>query len=95
VIELMKFKLAPGVGEAEFRSADQQVQQSFAYRQPGLLRRTTARDDGGNWIVIDVWRSAADSDACAIRWNDDQVAQRFMSLIDGTTIRGERYSLLD
>jgi hypothetical protein len=95
VIEIMRFRLAPDVTEAEFVAADRNVQAEFAYQQPGLLRRTTARDGGGNWLVIDLWKSEEDAAACDTRWEADPVAQRFMSLVDRDKFRSERYSTLD
>jgi hypothetical protein len=51
----------------------------------------TARGEDGNWIVIDLWRSAADADACDRRWDADPVAQAFMALLDRSSVRTERY----
>ena len=87
----MKFRLAPGGDEAAFAEADRRLQQEFAYHQPGLLRRTTARGADGSWIVIDLWRSADDADACDARWDHDQVAQQFMALLDRPSVTVERY----
>jgi len=56
-----------------------------------MLRRTTARDDNGEWLVIDQWRSAADADACAERWEHDAIAQTFMQLVDRASVRGQRF----
>jgi len=52
---MMRFRLTPGVEESEFLLADRAVQEDFAYQQPGLLRRTTARADDDSWLVIDLW----------------------------------------
>ena len=87
----MKFRLAPNIDEAEFLAADKRVQEDFAYQQPGLLRRTTARGPDGGWIVIDLWRSAGDADACDQRWERDPVTQGFMALLDRSTVSTERY----
>jgi hypothetical protein len=95
MIEIMTFRLAPGAAEDAFRAADRLVQTDFAYRQPGLLRRTTARADDGSWIVIDLWRSAADADATDARWDADPVTAAFMALLDGASVRTERYATLD
>ena len=95
VIEIMRFRLPPGADEAAFLAADRRVQQDFACQQPGLLRRTTARGEDGGWIVIDVWRSAADADACDARWEHDEVTQAFMSLLDRPAVSVERYQELD
>src|SRR6516164_3503392 len=71
VIEIMRFRLVEGADVAGFRAADARLQTAFAYQQPGLLRRTTARSSDGGWVVIDIWRAAADADACEARWSAD------------------------
>jgi Antibiotic biosynthesis monooxygenase len=95
VIEIMRFRLPPGAAEEDLLAADRRVQEEFAYQQPGLLRRTTARGDDGSWIVIDLWRSAADADACDARWEHDPVPQAFMALLDRSSVSTERYQELD
>jgi len=92
VIEIMRFRLHPDCDEAAFLAADKKVQEEFAYLQPGLQRRTTARGRDGGWIVIDLWRSAEDADACDARWDSDPVAQHFMSFVDHVSV--ERYDQL-
>jgi hypothetical protein len=94
VIEIMRFRLGPGTDEDTFLAADRRLQEDFASQQPGLLRRTTARGEGGDWIVIDVWRSPADADACDRRWEHDPVAQAFMALLDRSSVSTERYTEL-
>ena len=91
VIEIMRFRLVAGCDEAAFLAADRRLQEEFAYQQPGLLRRTTARGEDGGWIVIDVWRSAADADACDARWDDDPVPRAFMALLDPASVSTRRY----
>ena len=95
MIEIMSFRLASGADEDAFLKADARVQMEFAYQQPGLLRRTTARSAGGQWIVIDLWRSEADADACSARWRDDPVVGEFLSFVDQASIATERYTELD
>jgi hypothetical protein len=95
MIELLMFRLRPGADEAGFLEADRRVQTDFAYQQPGLLRRTTARGSGGDWVVIDLWRSAADADACDARWPSDPVAADFMTFVDPATVQTKRYVPFD
>jgi hypothetical protein len=91
VIEIMHVRLADGADEAAFLAADKELQEQFAYQQPGLLRRTTAKGDDGRFIVIDLWRSAADADACAARWDSDPLVRRFLSHLDAGSVESERY----
>ena len=94
MIELLTFELAAGSSEEAFLSADRDVQ-AWAYQQPGLLRRTTARSVAGpGWMVVDLWRSVADADACDAIWGQDPVTERFMAHVDTTTIRTVRYAEL-
>jgi hypothetical protein len=95
VIEIMTFRLRGAVDEAEFLAADRRVQTEFAYHQPGLLRRTTARGDDGEWVVIDLWRSEAEADACDQRWDQDPAAAAFMALVDRASVTTRRYRELD
>jgi hypothetical protein len=94
VIEVLTFRLAPGVDRATFLEADRRVQTEFAYHQPGLLRRTTAEGDDGGWLVLDLWRAACDADACDARWGQDPVTAGFMALVDRESVRTDRYSTL-
>jgi hypothetical protein len=95
VIEILRFKLAPGVDDADFVAADKRLQAEFAYQQPGLLRRTTARGAEGEWVVIDLWHSWADADRCDGVWGQDQVSDHFQSLVDRATMQVHRYNELD
>jgi hypothetical protein len=91
----MRFRLAPDADDQAFEAADRRVQTEFAYRQPGLLRRTVARAEDGEWIVIDLWQSAEDADRCAQAWEDDPLTAEFMSFVDPGTVSVGRYQTLD
>lgn len=91
VIEITRFALCRGTDETSFLAADKEFQEEFAYRQPGLLRRTTARAEDGRYVVIDLWRSDADADTCAQRWDSDPVVARFLEHVDRTSLHTERY----
>lgn len=91
MIEILAFNLVDGTDEEQFVLADKRVQSEFAYQQPGLMRRTTARSEDGGWMVIDLWRSAADADAADAKWGEDEAAAEFMSFVDRTTMRSKRY----
>jgi heme-degrading monooxygenase HmoA len=95
VIEVVTFRLAPGVDAHTFVRADAALQAEFAYRQHGLLRRTTARGTGGEWLVVSVWESDADADASADAATGDPDATRFSSFLDGPSLTTRRYETLD
>ena len=95
ILEILRFKLSPGTDEAAFLDADKRLQTEFAYQQPGMVRRTTARGVDGTWVVIDLWQSAADADRCDAAWNDDPNAAEFMRHVDSGSVTTERFETLD
>lgn len=95
VIEIMTFRLRPGVAEPDFLVADRRVQTEFAYHQPGMIRRTTGRSQDGTWVVVDLWGSATDADGCGDRWHREPAPLAFMALVDDTTVRTQRFETLD
>jgi hypothetical protein len=95
VLETLTFRLAPFAEEPAFLDADRRAQTDFAYQQGGLVRRTTARGEDGRWIVVQLWVSLTDADRAARRAPTDPAMQPFLELIDGESLRTERFHLLD
>jgi hypothetical protein len=95
VIETMTFKLRAGVTDELFRAADHAVQVDFAYHQPGMIRRTTARGAHGVWMVLDMWDSPEHADACLDGWHHEPAPLAFTALLEEDTVRTERYETLD
>ncbi len=91
----MRFRLVQGADDQAFRAADRRVQTEFAYRQPGLQRRTVARAEDGEWIVIDLWRSEQDAERSTQAWEDDAATLAFMSFVDTGSVSVSRYDTLE
>jgi hypothetical protein len=81
--------------EQALRAADARMQTDFAYQQPGLRRRTTARGEAGRWCVVSLWASVDDAIRAEQAAAGDEVASAFWDLTDRDTVRVERYSLLE
>ena len=94
-IEIMTFRLRPETSEADFLAADRRVQVEFAYHQPGMVRRTTAHNPDGDWVVIDLWASAADAANYVDGWNREPGPRAFMALIDQDSVATRSYETLD
>ncbi len=95
MIELTSFRLLRGADVTGFEAADAKLQTQFAYQQPGLVRRTTAKGTDGGWVVITLWRSPQDADAPTADEGQEAVVEEFMSYVDPATVRSDRYSTLD
>ena len=81
--------------EQALRAADATLQTDFAYRQPGMLRRTTARGEAGRWCVVTLWGTTDDAARAEQAAESDAVATAFWSLVDQDTVHVERFTLLE
>ena len=96
VFEIQTFRLAAPAQPEGFIEADRRVQVEFAYRQRGLLRRTTARGDTGrDWLVVTVWASTTAADAAAVASRGDGAVNAWEALVDRASVETRRYQTLD
>lgn len=95
VVETLTFRLAAASDQAAFLEADRAVQDELVPHQPGFWRRTTARGPDGEWLVVTLWRAPEDAEAFGAEWERSPVARRFLSLVDGESLRSGRYTTLD
>ena len=92
LLEICTFTLT--ADEDAMRAADERMQTDFAYQQPGLRRRTTARDDDGRWCVASLWTSREAALAAEEAAKTHRVAQDFWSLVDPGSVSVQRFTLL-
>lgn len=93
-MELTTFRLRDGVDEGAFLAADAAVQ-AFAHIQPGLIRRTTARDvASGDWLVAVLWASWEFADAAREAGRTSDVVEAFESMIDPSSVVVRRFDAL-
>lgn len=95
VVENTTYRLAAGVDEADFLAADYAAQTEFFPFQQGFLRRTTARDDAGEWLACTWWATLGDARAAADAAAADPAASRLLALLDRDSVRIGRYLTLD
>jgi hypothetical protein len=88
MLEQQHFQLAAGADEDAFLAADARAQVEVAYRQRGLLRRTTMRADDGEWLVATLWATREDADAA------EPVIGALLPFIDASSLRVRRYEAL-
>ena len=94
-MELTIFRLLAGIDEAAFLAADAAVQ-AFHHRQPGILRRTTARDiASGEWAVLVLWSSWEAAEAAAAAGRADADVQAYDAMIDPDSVQVRRFESLD
>lgn len=88
VIQNRTFRLAAGTDESAFIAADARFQTEVAYHAPGIVRRTLARGEDDEWLVVTVWYDAAHADSGPTPGEDLQ------AMIDAGSVRVAHYETL-
>lgn len=94
MIEITTFRPAEGAADEDLLEADRLVQQRFMPRQPGFLRRTTARGADGEWAVVVLWAGEAEALAAAEGAVADPSTAALAALVDPSTLQVRRYTEL-
>ena len=95
VIEILTFRLAGGVDVAAFTALDVRVQTEVAYQQPGMLRRTTGRNDEGRWLILQVWASSEAAAAGRVAFGRSAVWAALEAMIDADSVHFEQFEGID
>lgn len=92
VIEIVTMKLAEGVTVQEFKPVDKAIEEEHVSKQPGFISRQAAFS-GGKWAVVVNWESADAAQASMDSFASARAAERFMSMIDPSSMSMTRYEL--
>lgn len=90
LIENITFRLLAEADEAAFLAADARVQAELMLTQPALIRRTAARGDGGEWLVVALWGS----EPGPARMQGPEM-QAMLALVDSASVQVKRYTALE
>ena len=90
-MELSTFRPRAGATEDELRAAEARVYEDFAMHQQGMIRRTTARSDDGEWLVVQLWYDAASADAAAAAAGSHPAPAALHALAEPTSLALRRY----
>ena len=92
VIEIVTLNLAEGVSAQDFAPVDKAIEDEHVSKQPGFISRQAAFSDG-KWAVVVNWESAEAAQASMDSFASAPAAEKFMSMIDVSTLMMTRYDL--
>ena len=91
IIEVLTFRPRPGVTEDELRAAEGLVYEEFAMQQRGIIRRTTAVSDDGEWLVLQLWGDEPSADAADAAAASHAAVAALHGLADPDSLTSRRY----
>ncbi|MEM6636470.1 MAG: hypothetical protein AAF667_11320 [Pseudomonadota bacterium] len=86
VAEIVTFRLADGVTEAQFLAAAA-LSHGFLQRQPGFIRRRMSRADNDQWTDYVEWRGMGDAEAAGAALMETPAMEPFLQALDPASVR--------
>ena len=93
IVEVTTFKINSDADPITFSNLDTQVENNFTSKQPGFIKRQSAIDDKGNYVVIVYWQSQEDAAASMNKFMADASVADYAKMIDGPTMKMARYAI--
>lgn len=92
-VQIVKFRLNDGVNETEFRALNERFQREVAPKLPGLIRREATVGDNGEWLLVLRYKDAESAHG-AMRADTSDLSQKFISLINPSTMSASFYEVV-
>ena len=93
ILEVTTFNISSSADPHAFSLRDAQVEKDFTSKQPGFIKRQSAVDDKGNYVVVVYWKSMAAATASMNKFMDDASVGDYAQMIDGPTMKMARYTI--
>ena len=69
------------------------VEANFTSKQPGFIKRESARDENGNYLVLVYWNTEADAEASMSKFMADPSVSDYAGMIEGESMKMNRYTI--
>lgn len=93
VLEVTTFNLKTTASQKAFNALDAEVESNFTSKQPGFIKRESARDEKGNYVVLVYWNTTADAEASMEKFMADPSVADYAGMIEGPSMKMNRYSI--
>jgi predicted SnoaL-like aldol condensation-catalyzing enzyme/heme-degrading monooxygenase HmoA len=93
ILEVTTFKLSSVANPSTFNELDTKVESDFTSKQAGFIKRQSAVNENGEYVVLVYWNSMEEADASMQKFMKDESVADYASMIDGSTMTMARYAV--
>ena len=93
-VEVMSYKTTDGVDEKSLAKINKKVEAKVTAPKAGFVQRLTGSAEDGTQLVVIYWDNKANSDAALQPFMEHELSQKFMGMMDQSSIQMGRYQTL-
>lgn len=93
ILEVTTFNINSNANPMVFAKRDAAIESDFTSKQPGFIKRQSAADDKGNYVVLVYWDNVVNAEASMNKFMADAAVADYAKMIDGATMKMSRYTI--
>ncbi len=91
IMEVTTFNIQSNVNPDDFANRDKQIESDYTSKQPGFIKRQSAVNEKGEYVVIVFWETMKDADVSMNKFMGDESVADYAQMIEGTSMKMSRY----
>ncbi|MEL7146204.1 MAG: hypothetical protein AAFO69_07535, partial [Bacteroidota bacterium] len=91
ILEVTTFNIKTTTNASTFHKLDGEVEARFTSKQPGFMKRQSAVNEQGEYVVLVYWNTIEQAEASMNKFMSDESVASYASMIDGATMNMSRY----
>ena len=93
-LEIVIYKTKDGVSDADFIKAGADMEEHFAKKQKGFVRRTLAKSENGDWVDVVYWDTMDDALKASEAAMKSLVCAPMFGMVDDDSIKMYHFEIL-
>ena len=93
-LEIASFKLKDGIAVEDFLKSSTEMEEGFAEKQNGFIKRTLAQSESGEWVDVVYWETMDDATKAMESAMKSPTCAPMFGMIDDASIKMSHFEIL-
>lgn len=93
-LEIVIYKTKDGVSDTDFIHTGAEMEENFAKKQKGFIRRTFAKSENGDWVDVIYWETMEDAMKASEAAMKSPVCAPLFGMLDNESVKMHHFEIL-
>lgn len=93
-LEIAIYKIKEGVSDANFMRMSSEMEENFAKKQEGFIKRTFAKSESGDWVDVIYWETMSDATKASEAAMKSPACAPMFEVLDGSSVKMYHFDIL-
>lgn len=93
-LEIVIYKTKSGINDADFIKTTSEMEEHFAKKQKGFIKRTFAKSENGDWVDVIYWETMDDAMKASEAAMKSSVCAPMFGVLDEASVKMHHFEIL-